>query len=32
MRNSRMDSCKGQRKEKVSSTMLMVFSGGDVPC
>ena len=32
MRNSRMDSCEGQRKEKVSSMMSMVFSGGDVPC
>ena len=32
MKNSRVDSCKGQRKEKVTSTMLMVFSGGDVPC
>ena len=32
MKNSRVDSCKGQRKEKVLSTMSMVFSGGDVPC
>ena len=32
MRNSRMDSSKRQRKEEVSSTRPMAFSGGDVPC